>query len=87
MKQLLHIPSGIFFLFYDENIWRLSKRSVIAWSVEDFYTWVNSDSRRPMSYEDIIKSVISGDYSHDLYQGLGTQIDTLMREEFELVDV
>ena len=87
MKQLLYVPKGEFFYFFDENMWKKDGTISITWSIEEYLKWTHRHEERT-SYSEIFKRVILWEFNEDLYLRLDIPLDHVLTEaEFELVDV
>lgn len=90
MMQLLHIPSGKFFLFYDELLYKTSGDSQLRWSIQEYLEYLNLSAEK-ISYSELIDQVVRVDLNESLYEELGLnpfdENFELCRAEFELMHV
>lgn len=87
MKQLLYVPKGEFFYFFNENIWKKDGTISITWSIEEYLNWTHRHEEKT-SYSEIFKRIILWEFNEALYLRLDIPLDHVLTEaEFELVDV
>lgn len=88
--QLLHIPSGKFFLFYDELAYKTNKDAHISWSIQEYLEYLNLSAEKT-SYSELIDQIVRVDLNESLYEELGLnpfdENFELCRAEFELMHV
>lgn len=87
MKQLLYVPKGEFFYFFNEHIWKKDGTISITWSIEEYLNWFHQGDEK-ISYTELLDHIILWEFNEDLYLRLDIPLDHELTEaEFELVDV
>ena len=83
MKELLYIPTGKYFRFFDEET-----NAGIVWSIEEYCNWCRQKQQVITINELIREIIIKKTFNSKLYKNV--EIDKsskLLESEFELIEV
>ena len=82
MKELLYIPTGKYFRFFDEET-----NAGMVWSIEQYYNWCRQ-KQQVITINELIRDIIKKTFNSKLYKNV--EIDKsfkLLESEFELIEV